>query len=134
MRRGLQQMALHQVADSGNVKLVELLLKHGAKINASGKQDMTALHLASRKKHVDVIRLLLEAQADVTLLDKLKNTPARYAQKNQSTDLAAALAVDGSLQLADRLATLDGIAAKASEKRREDEERMTLMKELHADW
>merc|ERR1712039_623929 len=118
---------------SGNAALVELLIKHGAKVNAAGKQDMTPLHLAARKKHLAVIQLLLEAEADVSLLDKSKRLPAHYAKTNQSTDLAAALAVDCNLQLADRLAALESIAVKASQKRKEEDERLKLLKDLHSD-
>ena len=50
--------AVHQLAESGNAVMLQLLLNHGGKVNAVGKQGMTPLHLAARKKRIEVARLL----------------------------------------------------------------------------
>eukprot|EP00928_Gymnodinium_smaydae_P061169 TRINITY_DN45321_c0_g1_i1.p1 TRINITY_DN45321_c0_g1~~TRINITY_DN45321_c0_g1_i1.p1 ORF type:complete len:476 (+),score=73.01 TRINITY_DN45321_c0_g1_i1:65-1492(+) len=105
VRRGLQQSALHQSTNLGNLEAIRLLVEHKADVNAAGKQGMTPLHFAARKKSVEAARVLLAAGADVTLRDKSGLTAEKLAIKNGSKALAAALA-DG-LQLSDRVSMLD---------------------------
>merc|ERR1719207_334004 len=38
MRRGLKETAMHQMSDLGNAKFMKLLLEHGGKVNAVGKE------------------------------------------------------------------------------------------------
>lgn len=129
MRRGLKQACLHQMSDVGNPKLVKLLLKHGGKVNAPGKQGMTPLHLAARRNHVEVVKLLLESGADPSLLDASGRSACQYAISNKHSELAQALAVDSQLlQLSDRLAFLEDAKARQVQKQRERE----LLEELHA--
>ena len=46
------------------VALVELLLAHGANVNAQRRDGMSALHAAAYRGHLEVIETLLEAGAD----------------------------------------------------------------------
>ncbi len=46
------------------VALVELLLAHGANVNAQRRDGMTALHAAAYRGHLKVIEALLKAGAD----------------------------------------------------------------------
>jgi len=112
MRRGLKQTAMHQMSDLGNAKLMKLLLKHGGKVNAVGKQGMTPLHLATHKTHVEVIKVLLESGADIRLLDKSGRTPSQHALSNK---LAKALAPHDNVQLSDRIALLENAKAKITQ-------------------
>ncbi|KAL7913250.1 ankyrin repeat-containing domain protein [Trichoderma velutinum] len=53
----------------GDVKMVQLLLDHGADINATGKGQLlgTAFHAACKAGNLKIVRLLLERGADVNL-------------------------------------------------------------------
>jgi hypothetical protein len=46
-------------------KVARLLLEHGANVNAVRKDRITALHLATQDRKVEVVRVLLEHGADV---------------------------------------------------------------------
>ena len=47
-----------QVAYKGDVRLVELFLEHGVDPNLKDKQGKTALDMAKKKQHQQVIDLL----------------------------------------------------------------------------
>jgi ankyrin repeat protein len=117
MQRGLQQTIVHQVANEGNVKLLQLLLKHGGKANAVGKQGLTPLHLAARKKQAEIVKVLVEAGADIGQTDSSGKTAGQYAMigKDQSSVIGKALALDDSLQISDRVALLESANTKKQE-------------------
>ena len=50
--------------------MVQLLLEHGATVNAHDKRGRRALHLAASQNRERVIRLLLDKNADVNVGDK----------------------------------------------------------------
>lgn len=56
--------ALHCAAKHNQAPAVQLLLKHGAKINLQGRNGRTALAWAALKGFEGVVRVLLENQAD----------------------------------------------------------------------
>ena len=70
---------LHWAAKEGRTSVVELLIKRGARINASNMGDDTALHLASAHGHREVIQVLLANKADVNATNEHGNTPLHYA-------------------------------------------------------
>ena len=50
---------LHVASENGHIKIVKLLLKHGALVNAvDTKYANTPLHLASFKNHSEIIKIL----------------------------------------------------------------------------
>lgn len=132
IRRGLQQTTVHQVAHEGNAQLLQLLLNHGGNANAVGKQGMAPLHLAARRRHVKVVKMLLQSRGDVGQLDKSGRTPGQYAMTHQSSELGEALALDDSLQISDRIALLKKINIKQAPQHMEVENRESLPKSLHA--
>merc|ERR1712217_5440 len=109
---------------------VELLLKHGGKVNAAGKQGLAPLHLAARTKNDEVVRVLLESRADITQPDKSGRTAGQYALTNRSSELARALALDDSMQLSDRIALLENIKIKRTQEHVEDDEERSVPKLL----
>merc|ERR1712151_1302600 len=121
---GLQHTCLHYVSDLGNVDFVKLFLQHGGKVNQAGKQQMTPLHLAARKKHIEVVEVLLEAGADIDLTDMAGKRADQYAVRNGSPELAKALTKGA--QLSERLELLRTY-------RKEMEERQRLIKSLEED-
>lgn len=47
-------------AEAGAVSIAQLLLDKNAKVNSPNDRNLTALHYATKHKHLDVVRLLLE--------------------------------------------------------------------------
>lgn len=55
---------LHYAAMNGRLKAVQLLLKHGAFINALANKNITALWSAAEKGHHEILRFLLENEGE----------------------------------------------------------------------
>jgi len=53
-----QLSALHVAAQKGNLEMVELLLQKGANVHLKDKHQNTALMLAEKKKHAEIIARL----------------------------------------------------------------------------
>lgn len=66
---GYYGTALQAASSTGHEKVVELLLRNGANVNARGKYD-TALHAASTKGNDKVVELLLANGANVNAREK----------------------------------------------------------------
>lgn len=49
---------LHWACKEGHLKLVELLLQRGARVNATNRGDDTPLHLAAAHGHIEIVRLV----------------------------------------------------------------------------
>jgi len=77
---------LHEAARRGFASMVELLISSGASVNAKDNDDMTSLHAASsgchvfknkdgetHHEHLKVVRLLVDAKANIQELDRLQN-------------------------------------------------------------
>ncbi|XP_042226238.1 ankyrin-3-like isoform X2 [Homarus americanus] len=88
---------LHYATEANNIPLVKLLLHHNAnlEVRSSFNEGATALFLASKAGHLDIIKLLLEAGADVNTLDDRKNGLAQYAAKAGKTQLLNLLSTYG---------------------------------------
>ncbi|KAI9452438.1 ankyrin repeat-containing domain protein [Russula earlei] len=61
--------ALHDASFRGNVKIVDLLLRHKADANARGVNKQVPLGIASIEGHLEIARLLLKNGADVNAVD-----------------------------------------------------------------
>ncbi|MEJ2245809.1 MAG: ankyrin repeat domain-containing protein [Acidobacteriota bacterium] len=68
-RESVVGTSLFLASHNGNAEIVKLLLSAGAKVNAEGKNDMTALYLASLNNHIEIAGLLLSAGAKVDAKD-----------------------------------------------------------------
>lgn len=60
-------LPLHAAARIGHSRVVDVLLRHGAKVDARAPRDWTALMLACRGGRVNVASMLCKAGADATL-------------------------------------------------------------------
>ncbi|NWH77363.1 ANK1 protein, partial [Piaya cayana] len=70
---------LHCAARNGHVRIAEILLDHGAPIQAKTKNGLSPIHMAAQGDHLDCVRLLLQysAEIDDITLDHL--TPLHVA-------------------------------------------------------
>ena len=89
-----EQLAAENIfaaSEVGDVESVKKLLA-GVDVNGKNKGGYTALHLASKKGHVEVAKVLLEAKAAVAAASKSGKTALHYvADYNGNLDLAKAL-------------------------------------------
>lgn len=77
--------ALHNAAsggDKGYKEVAEALLKAGASVDALSETMLTPLHEAAGKSLVDLVKLLVDAGANVNARDKFSNTPLRMCASN----------------------------------------------------
>ena len=65
--------ALHHVSISGQIAVMELLLRRGACVNSGNQWKFTPLYLACLKGKEAAARLLIEAGADVNSEDIVSN-------------------------------------------------------------
>ena len=83
--------ALHWAASFGSAEVVDLLLKRGANVNAANADGCTPLHDAVQRKDAAIVKILLDAGADVStkaINGKLKGkTPKDLSSKIK--DIAA---------------------------------------------
>ena len=89
-----EQLAAENIfaaSEVGDVESVKKLLA-GVDVNGKNKGGYTALHLASKKGHVEVAKVLLEAKAAVAAASKSGKTALHYvANYNGNLDLAKLL-------------------------------------------
>jgi hypothetical protein len=78
---------LHLAAKKGCLPACELLVRHGAEINAQTRERATALHLAAQAGHAEVVLLLLKYLANHTLQDMHGYTAAHIAQQAGHADI-----------------------------------------------
>nr|WP_084680306.1 ankyrin repeat domain-containing protein [Chryseobacterium luteum] len=65
--------------DAINVEIVKLLLNYPSDINARGIDECTPLYYAVGKNDINVVEILIDKGADVTIADKDGNTPLMAA-------------------------------------------------------
>lgn len=82
---------LHKAAQKGCLQACDLLIRHGAKINAQTHDGATALHLAALAGHAGVVALLLKYHPNHTLQDLNGRTALQCAQEAGHTDIASHL-------------------------------------------
>lgn len=79
----------------GHTKVVALLLKHGADVNARSRDDGTALHAAAFLGRAETVKLLLKEGADTTLRNNMGGT----AMAGAKLDWAFAKSIIGMLRI-----------------------------------
>lgn len=94
--------ALHVAVDEGNKKMVEVLLKAGAKPNILNFDGCSALHEALQMGDEELLGLLLEHQADANQKNKDFTSPLHYAASRGKVSMLELLLRHGAdVKLAD---------------------------------
>ncbi len=90
-RDALGDTPLDVAAQTGNMEMAELLLTHGADVNAKANAGWTALHWAAYWQHPAMAELLLRHHADANARNSIGCTPLHWA------------AIRGNKELVERL-------------------------------
>lgn len=80
---------LHYAAFEGRLALLERLLAAGAPVDAPAPNKSTALMLAARNGHIDAVRALIRAGANLDLRNDAGQTADSWALANNNTDIAS---------------------------------------------
>jgi ankyrin repeat protein len=81
----------------GNKDLAEMLLAHGAIVNARDKFDLTPLHWATLRNNKDIAKLLLDHGADVNAKDNTDgDTPLILAAASGDKEIVELLLAHGA--------------------------------------
>lgn len=75
---------LRKASLNGDVKIVRLLIKAGANVNATGQGGETALHLAASRNNIGCVQALVKAGAKVNCKDRLDRTPLHMLHQKGS--------------------------------------------------
>jgi len=92
---------LIRAADRGHVEIIRELLKTDIRVNHINKIGWTALHEAiilgdGGKRHTEVVRMLVDAGADVNLPDKEGTSPLSHAKNRGFTAIGKILEDSGA--------------------------------------
>ena len=98
---GPDPAALHDAARNGDATAVGDLIQRGVDVNAVSEKGRTALHLAARAGHLDVVQQLITAGATIDLSatdlsSDVGQTPLHLAALFGHRECAAALVEDGA--------------------------------------
>jgi ankyrin repeat protein len=80
----------------GRLKVAEVLLELGAKVDALDRDDWTPLHVASAYGHEDIAQMLLEHGADARALDNGIRTPLHRASERGHLEVVRVLIDHGA--------------------------------------
>ncbi|XP_045463350.1 integrin-linked protein kinase [Harmonia axyridis] len=87
---------LHWAAKRGHLKIVEMLILRGSRVNSTNRGDDTPLHLAAAHGHKDIVSKLLKHKAEVNFINEHGNTPLHYACFWGYGDIAEELVSNGA--------------------------------------
>jgi len=82
---------LYFAVDKGFKGITELLIAHGANVNASKKDGTTLLHLASAKGYKEIVELLITNGANVDAKTNKGETPLTVASEAGNKEIGALL-------------------------------------------
>jgi uncharacterized protein len=88
--------ALHYAALNGNLEILAILIKAGAKLNIADPFGNTPLHLAADRNQTEAAELLLAAGADVDPQNRDGMTPLIIAASHGNTKLVLDLLAKGA--------------------------------------
>lgn len=78
--RAFDKSPLDLAAENGHKNVCRVIINSGVKVNSSSRCEHTALHLAARHGHLEVVKLLVEEfGADINVKNQYNNTPLSLA-------------------------------------------------------
>lgn len=83
----LENTPLFSASQNGNLNIVGLLIKSGARLDECCCSCVTPLHIAIIKKHKEVVQLLLDAGASTSLRFDMSYTALELAQKKSTLEI-----------------------------------------------
>jgi ankyrin repeat protein len=83
---------LHRAVEFDRLKIVKLLLKHGAKVNRRNDRSRTPLHTAAELGRTSAAQLLIKAGADAKAIDHRGRTPLDLARRKNHPEVVKLLA------------------------------------------
>ncbi len=89
-------LPLHEATAFGHVDVIEILLQHGAGVNAWRGDGWTPLHCAAASNRADAVALLLDHGADIAAHDQVGYTPIYLATRNSASEAAWRLEQNGA--------------------------------------
>jgi CDK inhibitor PHO81 len=90
---------LHEAAIAGNLRLVDLCVQNGVRIDQADLYGRTALHYASMKGHPAVCQRLLETHASPDVPDRDNYSPLVYATMKGNVDCVRVLLIEGNVSV-----------------------------------
>lgn len=95
--RWLGTTALHQAAEEGQAEIARLLVEHGANVHLSTQFGMDPLFLAVKSKNVEIVKLMLEREANPNLKRaEDPPTPLHWAAKERDIEVMRTLLEAGA--------------------------------------
>ena len=88
---GTRGTALHAAVESGGEQIVELLVQHGANVNAVGTHRESPLLIAAAMGMSRIVERLLSLKADASLKDIAGKSPLDMAKEGKHADIVAML-------------------------------------------
>jgi uncharacterized protein len=88
--------AMHYAAINGNLQIIAILIKAGAKLDPVDPLEDTPLHLAADQNQTEAAQLLLDAGAAVDPQNKDGMTPLMIAASRGNLELVRALLAKGA--------------------------------------
>jgi len=70
-----------------DINLIQLLLKHGAKVNQVNDRGESALHIACKNNNEEMVKCLIENGADINQKDHQQRTPLFYTYQHGNHNL-----------------------------------------------
>jgi len=87
---------LSEASRRGKAQIVQLLIDQGVSVDDKISHDITALHLACERGHIDVVRVLLDNHAQPSPAELFNlDTPLHYAAANDHDAICALLISHG---------------------------------------
>jgi ankyrin repeat protein len=87
----MRVMPLHSAVASKDFAISEMLLKHGADVNAAQADDFTPLHEAAQNGQIEMVELILKYKPDINARKTDGKTPLALAIEYKHDDVAELL-------------------------------------------